>query len=805
MRFLVLNSLRYRKSAFAGAFVALFCAAALVSACATLMDTGLRGSVAPERYAGTPVVVSGDLSIDLVKQKKDKTKIKHKAVTERPWLPLEVADRLRTVPGVSEVVPEVEIPVYLERGSGERSWGHSWDSAVLTPFTIGEGREPRRSGEIAVDGGAVPGDVLTVRTPTGTRDYTVVGVTAQRLASQRSVFFAPEEAPALARPGMAAAFGVFGEVSAADLRAELSGTEAEVHTGDARGNAEFPDASAARTRLMSMGGALAGTSLIVAVLAVSGIFALAGLQRRRELALLRAVAATPAQLSRMLGQEALIVALAAAVPGALTGLLLAGRLHEAFVDLGAIPPNLPLVTGFLPAPAAIAGSLAAAWAAARLSGRRAGRVRPVEALGEAAPGGFRIAPLRVAAGVAAAGGAVVLTLTLSSVSTDRGAGPLTPLTALVWSLAAALLGPLLVRVVAAVIAPPLRRTGAAGRLAAEQLRTGADRAAAVVAPLTLVVALGCTLLAAGSTLDEAAEDQLRDGIRAGLVVGPKVPAQDAQALRRMPGVEAVTEVVRTTVRTVSSPYRAQGVTPEGLDKTMDLRTVEGSLVDLREGTMAVQERLGMAVGDLVEMALGDGTPVTAEVVAVYRSGLGFAQVTLPYATVAGHVDDPMSDFLLVAGRGITGADISAALGGSVGAASPSAALPGTSSANYVALGMIIAFAVISLVNTLAVATLGRSRELALLRLVGATKSQIMRSLAWETLPLALLATGLGTAIALVTLSAYASAMAGGALTFPGTTYATVVAAGVLPAFAALLLAGRAALRPRPTDALGFRE
>ncbi|MDX6742571.1 FtsX-like permease family protein [Actinocorallia sp. A-T 12471] len=805
MRFLVLNSLRYRRSAFAGAFVALFCAAALVSACATLMDTGLRGSVAPERYAGTPVVVSGDLSIDLVKRKKDKEKIKHKPVTERPWLPLEIADRLRAVPGVREVVPEVEIPVYLERGSAERSWGHSWDSAVLTPFTIGEGREPREPGEIVVDAGAKPGDVLTARTPTGTRDYTVVGVTAQRLASQRSVFFAPEEASALARPGQAAVFGVFGTASADDLRAALSGTEAEVHKGDARGNAEFPEASAARTRLMSMGGALAGTSLVVAVLAVSGIFALAGLQRRRELALLRAVAATPGQLRRMLGREALIVALAAAVPGALTGLVLAGTLHDAFVELGAIPPNLPLVTGFLPVPVAIAGSLLAAWAAARLSGRRTGRVRPVEALGEAAPGRLRIAPLRVVAGLAAVGGAVALTLTLASVSTDRGAGPLTPLTALVWTLAASLLGPPLVRLFAAVIAPALRRTGVPGGLAAEQLRTGADRAAAVVAPLTLVVALGCTLLAAGSTLDGAAEEQLRDGIKAGLVVGPEVPARDAETLRKLPGVEAVTAVVRTTVRTVSSPYSVQGITPEGLDKTMDLRTVEGSLADLREGTMAVQERLGMALGDKVEMALGDGTPVGAEVVAVYRSGLGFAQVTLPYATVADHVDDPMSDFLLVAGQGVTGAEISAALGGAVGVTSASAALPGSSSANYAALGLIIAFAVISLVNTLSVATLGRGREMALLRLVGATKGQILRSLAWETLPLVLLATGLGTAIALVTLNAYAAAMAGGALTFPGTTYAAVVAAGVLPAFAALLLAGRAALRPRPADALGVRE
>ncbi|GAB2822846.1 FtsX-like permease family protein [Actinocorallia aurea] len=806
VKFLILSSLRYRKAAFAGAFTALFCAAALVSACGTLLDTGLRGSVAPEHYAGVPYVVTGDLTMDFVKKKKDKAKVKHKPVVERPWLPADLAGRLRAVPGVASVVPDLEIPVYLGRGSGERHWGHSWESAVLTPLTIGEGRAPEKAGEIVVDGGADPGDVVTARTPTGTRPYTVVGVTAQGTMTRPSVYFTAEEARGLARQGEVAAFGIFGTPSPADLRAALAGTGAAVHTGADRGRAEFPGADAAGTRLTSMGAALGGTSLIVAIMAVSGVFALAGLQRRREVALLRAIAATPRQMRRMLGREALVIGALAAVPGAFAGLPLGWALHRTFVDLGAIPPNLPLVRGPLPVLAAVAGSLLAAWSAARLSARRTGRVRPVEALGEAAPGGSRVAPLRIAAGVVAIAAAAVLTAVLSTVSTDRGAGPLTPLTALVWTLAVALLGPLLVRCAAAVLAPLLRLTGPAGRLAAEQLRTGAERAAAVVAPLTLMIALGCTLLAAGTTLGAAAEDQTRAGTLADLVVGPEVPAPDASRLRRTPGVEAVTEVLRTTIRTVSSPYSTQGVTLEGLERTMDLKPVEGSLRDLRDGTMAVQERLGMEVGDRVEVALGDGSPMTLEVVATYERGLGFAQVTVPITTLSGHVDDAVSDLLLVAAPGMSAQEVSDVLGGEVGAVPPaSAPRAGDSSANYVALGLIIGFAAISLVNTLAMATLGRGRELALLRLVGATRAQVMRSLAAETLPLVLLASALGTAIALVTLSSYASAMAGGALMVPAPLYGAVLAGGILPALAATLLAGRAALRPRPVDALAVRE
>ena len=52
--------------------------------------------------------------------------------------------------------------------------------------------------------------------------------------------------------------------------------------------------------LISLGGAIGGTSLLVAVLVVVGTFALSIQQRQREIALLRAVAATPRQVRAML-------------------------------------------------------------------------------------------------------------------------------------------------------------------------------------------------------------------------------------------------------------------------------------------------------------------------------------------------------------------------------------------------------------------------------------------------------------------------------------------------------------------------
>ncbi|NUR83774.1 MAG: ABC transporter permease, partial [Nonomuraea sp.] len=322
------KTLRHRRAAFAGSFVALLFAAALVTACGMLLETGLRGTVATERYAGTPVVVAGD---QFVREVKSSGKEKAKELPERRWIPASLAADLAGRPGVTKVVSEVTFPF-----AGFTA--HGWESAGLTPFTLARGRAPRADGEVVVDaanaGAKIPG-------------YRVVGVTAQTLPSQRTLFFSPGEARRLAgHPGMVAAIGVF---PAVDVKAEGALT----YTGEERGALEFQDAESARIKLISLGGALAGTSLLVAILVVVGTFALSIQQRMRELAMLRAVAATPKQIRKLIGGEALLVSALAGVIGAGVGIGIGFWLRSRFVALGAMPENLGLVVSPFPAVAAM--------------------------------------------------------------------------------------------------------------------------------------------------------------------------------------------------------------------------------------------------------------------------------------------------------------------------------------------------------------------------------------------------------------------------------------------------------------------
>ncbi|MFG1682851.1 FtsX-like permease family protein [Nonomuraea sp. NPDC049269] len=809
-----LKTLRHRKAAFAGAFVALFCAAALVCACGMLLDTGLRGSVAPERYAGAPVIVTGDQFVhQTVRKSEEKTKTKAKQLSEQAWVPASLADRLRRVPGVSRVVTEVTFPAYV---AGRRFQGHGWESAALTPYTLGTGRAPKAEGEVVVEAasGFSVGARVPVRTAAGSRTYLVTGVTAQDLPSQDTLFFAPAEARRLAgRAGQVGAIGVFPRVDVSEALKDVAsdGRAALAYTGDERGAAEFLGAEKARVKLISLGGALGGTALLVAILVVVGTFALSIQQRQREIALLRAVAATPRQVRGMLGGEALLVGVVAGALGSAAGVGLGFWLRSRFVALGAMPENLRLVVSPFPMLAALGAAVLAAWAAAHLSARRAVRIRPVEALGEAELPTARVPAGRMVAGLLCAAGGVVLTLVLSVLSTEAASSPLTLLTALVWTVAVSLLGPVIARTATALLGVPLRAARTAGYLAGAGLRATSKRLASVVTPLSLMVAMTCTILFVQTTMGHAAQEQATTGTRAEHVLGPHVPSGMAAAVRGLPGVEAVTEVLRTSVRVGLDKYGAQAVTADGLGRTMDLGVVAGSLDGLDDGSVAVSrtaaERLGVSAGAKLRLTLGDGTPAELRVVAIYSRGLGFGDLTLSRALVAGHVDDPLGT-VLVAAPSVTRAELERAAPG-VGVLDRAQAVEaGAANAevNYVAMGLIIAFTAIAVVNTIAMSTSSRSRELALLRLVGTTRRQVLRMLSLETLVAVAIAVALGTGIALITLVAFSTGMTGSVVPhIPPLTYLAVIAAAAALALLATALPARLVLSRRPVELIGARD
>src|SRR4051794_41807038 len=82
-------------------------------------------------------------------------------------------------------------------------------------------------------------------------------------------------------------------------------------------------------------------------------------QREREIALLRAVAATPGQIRRMIGWEAVLVGLIGSAAGVWPGMRLGEELGHALVRHGIVPPSFTVdASSWMPAAAAIARGVA---------------------------------------------------------------------------------------------------------------------------------------------------------------------------------------------------------------------------------------------------------------------------------------------------------------------------------------------------------------------------------------------------------------------------------------------------------------
>jgi putative ABC transport system permease protein len=833
MFFLALSTLRFRKSGFAGAFVALFFASALVGACGILLETGLGGGIPAERYAGTPVVVAGDQSAHVSGLDRDKVKVKAKPLGEHAWISASITGRLRSLPGVRAVVPELQFPAYAVAGGRPvpgpgrtPSLGHAWTSAPLTPFTLASGRAPEVPDDVVIDAGLAHraglavGSRVTIEATGIPSSFRVVGITAQALSGQAALFFSSDEAGRLAgHPGEVAAIGllpragIFASALAAEARSALAGTGAIVYTGDQRGPLEFPAAAKARTTLISLAGVLGGTAIGVAILVSAGTFALSVQQRYRELALLRAVAATPKQLRKMIGREALVVSAVAGAAGSAASMGLAIWLRGRFVAIGAIPDILHLSVSPYPMVAAAGATVAVAWIAARVAARAVIRIRPAQALAKAAIEPAGIGAIRLAIGVGLLAGATILTIVLSGLTAQPAATPVALLTALIWAAAAALLGPVIVRMAAAILGVPVR--GAASRavafLAAAGLRANARRHTAAVTQLSLAVTMTCTILFAQSTLGHAALAQARAAILADYVLtapAPGIPPTTAATLGTIPGVAAVTEMMRTSALGPGlAKYTVTGVTPENLGQTLNVGVRSGSMNELHGDAVAVSANDGIGVGETLRVWLGDGTPVSLRVVATYSRGFAFGDLIMPRDLIAAHVDDPLDDEVLV--RSAPGAgDLRPALTSHISDVAGAQVLSRegiqaqqapqqqmNAGIQYLAKGLIIVFTVIAIVNTLLMATLGRSREFALLRMTGATRSQVLRVARWESLAVTVTAVATGTFMSLLTLAAFAHGMTGSwTPSIPPPAYVAVVAAAAVLTLLTTEASARSAFR-----------
>src|SRR4051812_37189145 len=607
------------------------------------LQASLRTQPPVERYSAAAAVVTGQ---QVVGADHDVP------LTERARLSSAIVARVAAVPGVRGAVGDVSVPAQL----GDRSAvAHGWSSAALTPYLLDAGRAPSAPAEVVTSYRAKLGEKLRLTSTDAPRTATVVGVARPRhpVTREAAIFLSDAEAARLAgHPGQVDTIGVLAGpgFDAARVRAAVPG--AVVATGDARGKAESPETQAARTRLIAVAASFGGLALFIAVFVVAGTMSLSIQQREREIALLRAVAATPGQIRRMISWEAVIVGLLGSAAGIYPGALLGRELAHALVRHGIAPTNLSVNVGWLPIAAAIAGGVGAALLAVLAAGRRAARVPPTLALTDAAVEPRLLSPGRVIGGLLALAGAVPLFAVSASTASPATAAATSELTALFLVLAAGFLGPLIARGAAQVLGPPLARLSPLGGfLASANLRTATRRFSSASTPLVLTVGMSCTLLFSATTLDHAVAEQRHAGVTGELAItstGPGIPAAALAAARATAGVRSAVALSPPTPGPslgVSDDVIPAQILSGGPGGGLDVGVTAGSLSALHGRTIALGHRRAAAahakVGDRVAVTLGDGTRAHATVVAIYTRALGFGDALLAPELAAGHQTSPL--------------------------------------------------------------------------------------------------------------------------------------------------------------------
>ncbi|MEV6104102.1 FtsX-like permease family protein [Streptomyces sp. NPDC051940] len=674
---------------------------------------------------------------------------------------------------------------------------------------------------------------MTVLTAAGAGSYTVSG-TVSPVGWEDAVFFTDGEAARLA-PRIAAlvALGAVGRVR------EAVGADAEVLTGQDRHRA---DASRDRDRealdntvtLVPVMASVAGTT---AVFVVASTFAFAVIQRRREVALLRTVGATPRQVRRMIRNEALLVSGFASAAGAVLGLFGAQLLADMLIGSGVSPPWFrvepslhwtvlaPLVAAFL------VGVLVALCGVA-VAARRAGTIRPVEALREAAVDDSGMIPGRLLLGAAAllCGAGLTAWIALGDPAVILSPSAYA-LALLVPVLAAAVLAPLAVGPLTRLLMWPLRRlSGPTAMLVRESALTSRRRTAATAAPILLTVGLTFSLLSATEALGAARADGLQNQVSSQYALAPAgTPGISRQAVERVARIEGVRVVAPVPV-TLYTPDEGRLEVNDGLAveagvlrRMMSLEVVDGSLDDLdsSEGSGTVVPDLWhLGVGSTFAFLTADGSAAELRVAATYRAVRGADVAYLPQRFAAGNRLAPRAYVSLEPGtdraaavtairKAVAGTGARLVTRDQLVASEGAYARHLTEVRQRSITVIVVVFCFIAILNTLLMATADRRRDLAVLRMTGATPKQVMRFFVAESLLVAAIGVALAlaaTSVNLVGLWGALHQLFGTApITAPYAVIAGIAAVCTLLAVAGTVLPVGAALRAGVVRVAGLRE
>ncbi|GAA1975980.1 FtsX-like permease family protein [Catenulispora subtropica] len=776
---IALSTVRVRWVSFVGTLVALTCGVALMAtAILVIHATGTVPDEQRQRYSGVPVVVLPATAMEFAGAggHDESFHLGHPHT-----LP---ADLVAAAAATGRVVADHTFYAQLAGGPADQV-GRGWSAAEPGGYRLLAGRAPAGPGEVVVGGGdpALVGRSVPLTTAAGPRTVTVTGVT-DSAPFEHAVFFSDAEAAALS-PDVDA-LGVYAPEAAVRqaLTPWSSGLSAVTILSG-------PDRSAADPHHVAVAGQLqkvedplglaAGVAGFVAIFVVAGTFALSIAQRRRELALLRMVGATRRQMRRLVRFEALLVGLFASVIGCAVSVATGPLCGRWLVDHDLVPAGFTVSVIWWGLLVAALTGMTTALVGVLVSAVRAGVVSPADALREAASERRQVPVLifRWLVGGAVLIGGLIAEGTTAFIRPESGADAAAALALVLINVGAfAVLGGVLAKPVtglltavpSAVHALLVRRRaaadgsrpgtdGATWEIARQTAATAFGRTAATTTPVVIIIALAGSLLGTVATINAGQVTATREELAGSdYVVSPAgTPGLSQAVVQRIRSVPDTTALVVTPIVVYTEQSEGHGenmmtgvhtsaVDAAALPVVTRLPVASGSLAGLGPDSIVVGSSWpgSPKAGRTVSVWLPDGTARTLMVAAVLKhSGSSAAQAyvdsSLAGSAMASRVQvkvAPGADLgKVLAGlrSAVAGAGAQVRVPDQVATQAMDANEKASWTGMEMILGLSVLYAAIALANTLVMTVSDRKRELVLLRLVGATKGQVLRVVAVETL------------------------------------------------------------------------
>ncbi len=527
--------------------------------------------------------------------------------------------------------------------------------------------------------------------------------------------------------------------------------------------------------------AFGAIALLVGTFIIYNTFSMIVAQRLRELALLRAIGASRAQVGRSVVTEALVVGLIGSIIGLLGGIGLAYGLRSLLNTFDVGLPEGPLQVGARTIIVALVVGVVVTTLSAYAPARRASKIPPVAAMREefASTGDS----LRVRTLIGAILGVIgVALLVFGSRGTGGGAALIVGLGAFSLIIAVLLGAPALSRpIVGALGAVFAKPFGAIGRLARTNAVRNPRRTAATAFALTLGLMLVTVIGVFGSSAKASINALVDVGVSADYILtGPNaigVPRGAADAVRQVPDVQSATSL--HGVRAKVDGEDEQGASFDGpIEGVLEYKILEGT-VDLTGNNMLVSKSTaddkGWTVGSTQTLTGPGGVEYQTVVAGVFEDNqLIGSWIVSDEAYRKLMPAESLPDFVVLV-KAKPGADLTT-LRSELETATEKYVVvqvqdreefKGTQGQQintllailYGLLALAVVIAILGIINTLALSVVERRREIGMLRAVGMQRGQMRRTIYLESVLIAVYGAAVGVVLGIAFGWAFVSTLA----------------------------------------------